>query len=173
MKLKKLFFLAAALAACAPSFAAVEVRNIRWQVQDKKAVAAKGHFADVTELPVGYDSVKFPRFRVAAELVNTSPRPADASIVRCAFYFRLVKISEPARPGVWAVPFYTEERRVSQIKPDRPLQIFIQDADMKPVLSRLRASGYWIDAIKVELMAEPRPGDDVAVVENIIPVQFR
>lgn len=157
MKRKKLFFLTALLAVCAPSFAAVEVRNIRWQVQDKKSVAAKGYFINVSELPVGFDSVKNPRFRVVAELFNNGPRPAEASIVRSAFYFRLVKISEPAKPGVWAVPFYIEERRVSKIKAAQTLEIFIQEADIKPFLSRLRASGYWVDGIRVELMVGPVP----------------
>ncbi|MDD4004918.1 MAG: hypothetical protein PHW69_06910 [Elusimicrobiaceae bacterium] len=173
MNLKKFLAVFIFSAVCVPAFAAVEVRNIRWQVQDKKNVSAKAKFGDVPELVFSSGNIKSPRFRVAAEIFNNSARSADASIIRCAFYFRLIKLSDPAKPGVWAVPFMTEERRVSKIKPGRMNEIKIQHVDIRPFLSRLRESGYWPDAVKVECMVDPRPGDEIAVAESVIPVKSR
>ncbi len=170
----RVFPAAAALAIlCGQCFAAVEVSKIRWQVPARQSVAHGEKFADASELLFSTDSAKPPRFAVAAGLVNNGARSAEASIVRCAFSFRLIKLSDPAKPGVWAVPFMTEERRISKIKPGMAFEIKIRNVDIKPFLSRLRASGYWPDAVKVQLMVEPRPGDELTVTEAVIPVNYR
>ncbi|MFA6583388.1 MAG: hypothetical protein WCS77_03740 [Elusimicrobiaceae bacterium] len=155
------------ISVCGGAFAAIEIGDIRWQVPQPSGVRGKLVYTDVPNIDFGNDELQFPKFRIAAAIKNISSKPAEAGIVRCAFSMRLVRLDGTGE-SVWAVPFWTEERRFSKIKPGASAEMKIYHIDVAPFLKRLRASGYWPDAMKIQFMPEPRPGDNIVVSESLI-----
>jgi len=149
---------------------AVDIAGVKWQRGLEKKGVSKRVFEDISWLRIATDNPSVKNLRILVALTNRGDKPVEGSVLRCAFSLRLAKAG--AGEGVWTVPFLVEERRVARIKPGNSSDVNVYNIDMKPYLARLKGTGFWPDAVKVQLMVEPRRGDELTgvIYESVLPV---
>lgn len=169
-----IIIIAAALAAStlSPALAGTEIEKIEWQVSLHQKSGKTLPFAAIKEWKQGPEDKTPGHLRILLTLANKGPRSIEGSVIRCAVSMRLVQAQSPRTSGVWGVPFWIEERRVPKIKPGQSLEVTIPHLDLQGYLKRLRGTGFWPEALKVQIMVEPRAGDVLSnnVQESVIPV---
>lgn len=152
--------------------AQVRITGIDWQVS-KVQGPKKLVFEALPEIKLG-PYQKFPyKLRAVITAQNASAKPAGGLVIRCALSLHLVRLSDPADQGFWAVPFRVEELRISQIPPSGSYQAKLLHSQLNEQLKKLRNTGFWADALKLVVMLEPRQGDDPAVImrESVISIK--
>lgn len=142
------------------SHAGPELSGVRWQFSQGLKPAMKPKFSDVQEIKIPVDGKMPCRLRAMAVLENKSAKNSDGIVVRVAVTARLVKVSAPEQPGVWDLPFWIDERRVAELKAGAKKEAAIPNIDLQKYLKRLQKTGFWIDALKIQLAVEPRAGED-------------
>jgi len=142
------------------SHAGLELSGVRWQFSQGLKPAMKPKFSDVQEIKIPVDGKMPGRLRAMALLENKSAKNNDGIVVRVAVTARLIKIASPEQPGVWDLPFWIDERRVAELKVGAKKEAAIPNIDLQKYLKRLQQTGFWIDALKIQLAVEPRAGED-------------
>ncbi len=147
-----------AAAEFSPATAEVVLKRVEWQLRQAppgKAYHATERWGQAPALPIR------SRPRVLVSLVNRGPKPADGIVLRYAVSARLVQLGA-GRAGIWTVPFWTEERRIPRVKANSVRNIPLDTPALGVFLKRALHSGHWPDALKVEVMVEPRAGEDLS-----------
>jgi hypothetical protein len=154
-----------------PSVFAVNVSDVKWQRPVGKKNVGKQKYETVSVLRLTEGSSSVRPLRIVVSLDNKASKAAEGAVLRCAFSMRLVKAGVGGE-GAWAVPFMVEERRIAKVKSASSVDVKVYGIDMKPYLARLKGTGIWPDAVKVQLMVEPRQGDDLDKLfyESVVPV---
>jgi len=152
--------------------AQVQISTIGWQISRTEGKVALP-FETITELKLEPYRKYLNKFRAVVTAQNSSAKPAGGLVVRCALSLHLVKFSVAADPGFWAVPFRVEELRISRIKPGASYEAKLIHFTLNEQLSKLKNSGFWVDALKLQVMLEPRPGDEPARImkETVISIK--
>lgn len=170
---KKAAVMAAAMFVVIPALSAqVRLTGIDWQaskVQEPKKLLFEA-IQDIRLEPYQ----KFPhKLRAVITLRNASAKPAGGLVLRCALSLHIVKLSDPADQGFWAVPFKVEELRVSKIAPSGSYEAKLLHSQLNEQLKKLRNTGFWADALKLDVMLEPRQGDSPAEIirESVINIK--
>lgn len=143
-----------------PALAQVAVRGVRWQVGLKSGKpGGVFHDAKTWLLPPGSAG---GRVRAMVSLSNRGARSQDAVLVRFSVSARLAK--EPGGESLWAVPFILEDRRVPKIRAGAGLEVAVpvNRAALAAYLQRLHGAGFWPDALRIEVMVEPRRGEELS-----------
>jgi len=157
---RSLLSLAILVFCASASFAEIQLSGVRWQFSPGLKPAMKPKFSDAQEIKIPADGKIAGRIRAMATLENKSGKSTDGIVVRVSISARLVKISEPAAPGVWDLPFWIDERRVAELKSGEKKEAAIPNIDLQKYLKRLQKTGFWVDALKIQLAVEPRAGED-------------
>ena len=109
------------------------------------------------------------RFQITVE--NGSKEEVDGVVVRFALSAKIA----PAAGGeaVWAIPFELGERRIPKLKSSEIRAVPVEPVHLENYLKRLRSQGFWPEAFKVQVMVDPKAGDNMAsnVVEYTVPVK--
>ena len=165
--------LAFAFLAAAPASAELVIRDVTWQLAPGRAEAGK---------PRGFKPIERwvqpPTARLSAKpralitVANRGPNAVDGMVLRYALSARLVKTTGPVAAGVWAVPFYLNERRVPRVGPNQVKEIPLNDLVLDVFLKKSYRAGYWPDALKIQVMVEPRAGEGLEqrILEDTLPV---
>lgn len=139
--------------------AAVTLQELRWQV----ATGAAGRKPVWHEAAGGWlqpPGAKLQRPpRLVATLLNSDVKADEAVLLRYAVSARLAPAMGGSQ-GVWTLPFVLEERRVPKVPAKGSLQvpIALNRALFDAYLKRMNRSGFWPDALRMQVMVEPRPG---------------
>ncbi|HBB66960.1 MAG: hypothetical protein A2X28_04905 [Elusimicrobia bacterium GWA2_56_46] len=154
---------------CSALSAQVRIDKIDWQisrVKDNKKLP----FETVSELKLGSYQRYADKLRAVVTAQNLSARPVEGLVLRCALSLRLVKLpaklnvgaADPGAPdpGFWTVPFRVEEVRISRIKPGGLYEAKLIHSALNEQLKKLKNSGFRADALKLQVMLDPRPGDE-------------
>jgi len=183
---KRSYVILAALLAspffCSALRAQVRIDKIDWQisrVQDDKKLP----FETVLELKLE-PYQKYPdKLRAVVTARNFSAQPVEGLVLRCALSLRLVKLpaklnggaADPGTtdPGFWAVPFRVEEVRISRIKPDGVYEAKLIHSALNEQLKKLKYSGFWADALKLQVMLDPRPGDEASRIMKEAVIEIK
>ncbi len=151
--------------------AQVQLDKIDWQIS-----LAAGEkplpFKTIRELKLE-PYQKYPhKLRAVVVAQNASARPAEGLVLRCALSLHLVRVSDAADAGFWAVPFRTEELRISRIKAGETYEAKLIHFVLNEQLKKLRNTGFWADALKLQVMLDPKIGDDPAKImkEDVIGI---
>lgn len=159
--MKKLPLLILVLGLLAPQLAAQpSVSGARWQLS-KAAGQKRLPYADVASLGLSGSGVLQGRPRVVLTVSNPDPSPADGLVLRYDFS---IKISSGSGGGIWTVPFHVSETRVSRLAPGGTARVNIYQAYLNAQLKRIKAAGFRPRAIRLRVMTEPRPGDDLSML---------
>ena len=162
---------AAVFLVCSSVFAAPEIVNVKWQKSYKQDGKVK--FEDLNKIIISSDGKNKENLRLLITLKNLENKPIEGIVIRAAFSMRLAKPGTDS--GAWAVPFYIDERRVAKINAGQQFNAAIPNMDLNNYLNRLKNSDYWINALKAEIMIEPRKGDDILknTAQSILPVNAK
>lgn len=165
-------------------WAEVRIQEIRWQLP-LPSKRPPVRYQDITAWlqPPAARTVLKPR--PVVKLFSPGGRPASGLVLRYAVSARLaplngdVQAKEEARSamqefGGWTVPFWVEERRIPWLRGDRLKEVPLHRVELTPFLRRIRESGYWPEAIRVQVMVEPKKGDTLRhrIGESVLPVRW-
>lgn len=144
---------------------------VRWQLVPAK-LAKEKEPVDVTQILRAPDTRGGPALGAVAVLRNNGDKPAVGVLVRYAVSAKIAPVSGGEASGTWGVPFWSEEERVPQLVPGKDKNVFVRNLNLEPYLRKLFSEGFWPTALRVQVMAEPRRGDDVThlIAETELPV---
>jgi len=151
--------------------AQVQLDKIDWQVS-----LAAGEkplpFKTIQELKLE-PYQKYPhKLRAVVVAQNASAKQVEGLVLRCALSLHVIKVSDTPDAGFWAVPFRTEELRISRIKGGGVYEAKLIHFVLNEQLKKLRNTGFWVDALKLQVMLDPKSGDDPAKImkEGVIGI---
>jgi hypothetical protein len=151
--------------------AQVQLDKVDWQVS---LVAGEKPlpFKTIQELKLE-PYQKYPhKFRAVVTVQNASAKPVEGLVLMCALSLHMVKVADAADSGFWAVPFRTEELRISRIKAGGVYEAKLIHFVLNEQLKKLKNTGFWVDALKLQVMLDPKSGDDPAKImkEGVISI---
>lgn len=173
----KMFVVAAgvwALGGKASVSAEVVLRGVRWYVVDSTE-RGRGQRTEVSSWkePPGLEVRAKPQ--AVLVVANRGPKAEEGVLLRYAVSGRVVRIADAGSEGVWTVPFWVEEKRIPVLKSNQTKEIWIEELSlrMRRHLRRLYRAGFWLKAIKIQIVAEPRQKqsfDAQRILEQELPV---
>ena len=155
------FFLCAASAA--PAFSQVEIVRVNWEVS-KLAGKVRSPYVPVAELRAAPEFKFSDYLRAIVTLRNPSAKPVEGLVLRYALSLRLLKSGDAPEKAFWGVPFYVEEVRVSKVNPSSERQAKVIRFELQTQLNKLRNSGFTPSALRMDIMLNPRQGDEPAAI---------
>ena len=164
--------LAASPFLCVPLQAQVQINTIDWQVS-RAAEKVKLPFEPIQELKLEPYQKYLNKFRAVVSVQNSSAKAVEGLVLKCALSLRVVKLTDPASAGFWAVPFRVEELRISQIRPGGVYEAKLIHFVLNEQLKKLRNTGFWVDALKLQVMLDPRQGDEPAKIMKEAVIEIK
>ena len=151
--------------------AQVRVTSISWESSAPKAKTWTP-FAPVTELKLAADRTIKDKLRAVFTVRNSSQAAVEGLVLRYALRLRLVKDGDAPENGVWGVPFRVEELRLAKAPAGESRQVRAIRFELGEQIKKLSGTGFWFDALKLEVMVEPRQGDELPGItqESILAV---
>lgn len=146
-----------------PLHAQVQINKMGWQVS-RVEEKAKLPFEPILELKLKPYEKYLNKLRAVVAVQNPSAKPAEGLVLRCALSLHIVKLADTADAGFWAVPFRVEELRISRIRPGAVYEARLIHFVLNEQLKKLRNTGFWVDALKLQVMLDPRQGDEPAKI---------
>ena len=141
--------------------AQITIDDINWQVS-KVAGSKRLPFVKVKEVSIKPEGKINEKIRILVTAHNEGSKVVEGLVLRYALKFKIVKLNSVDDTAIWSVPFRIEELRISKIKPSCSQIVKIINTGMNKELKKLRGNGFWIDAIGIEIMIDPRRGDDLS-----------
>lgn len=134
------------------------LRAVSWQLPTLRGVRPKGfETVNVWRQPAAVAVARKPRVMVT--VANRGPKGADGTVLRYTVAGRMTRVGEAGREGTWTLPFYLSERRVAHVGANQVKDIPINDLVLDVFLKKSFRAGYWPDALKFQVMVEPRSGE--------------
>jgi hypothetical protein len=157
---------------CSPLNAQVRINKIDWQVSRVEGKVTLP-FEPILELKLEPYQKYLSKFRAVVNVHNSSVKPVEGLVLRCALSLRVVKLADAEAAGFWAVPFRVEELRISQIKPGGVYEAKLIHFVLNEQFKKLKNTGFWVDALKLQVMLEPRQGDEPSTIikEAVIEIK--
>ncbi|MBI3300132.1 MAG: hypothetical protein HYZ75_18350 [Elusimicrobia bacterium] len=99
--------------------------------------------------------------RAVLTVDNEGTRVESGARIRFSLSARLRRLGTTGE-GTWSIPFLLEDRHVPQIKRGHGIEVIlpINRVAVQTHLTRLKAAGFWPDALRVEAAIEPRAGTE-------------
>jgi hypothetical protein len=171
MTRKAISFLALLVLLSVRAFSQVGVTDISWESSSPLGKAWTP-FAPITGLKFPAHLKMKDKLRVIFTVRNSSAIQAEGLVLRYALRLRLVKDGAPAETGVWGVPFRIEELRIAKAGAGAEKQVRAMRFELNEQIKKLAGTGFWFDALKLEVMVEPRKGGELPgiVQESVLTV---
>lgn len=149
----------------------VVLQNIHWHLL-RKEQGKKDVYQEIdrwTQPPAAQIKNK-PRAVIS--LLNRGPNRTQGVVFNYAISARVVeKDSKNEEAGTWTVPFWTEDRRIAWLKANQIKEVSVDNMLLATYLKRLYRAGFWPNAIKIDVMLEPRAGEKInPPIEKILPI---
>lgn len=142
-----------------PAAAQTEITAIKWETSRLEG-KNRLPFATVTALRASPELKFTDHLRATVALRNaSSAAPVEGLVLRYAVRLLLVRKGDAPEKAFWGAPYYVEEVRVSKIKPAAERQVKVINFEFAERLRRLRNTGFYPAALKLEVMIGPRLGD--------------
>lgn len=147
------------------------LRGIVWQAPTPPGAKARG-FSPIERWVQPAAAKLARRPRAVITVANRGPKAAEGAVLRYAVAARMAKVGEEGKEGTWTVPFYLASVRVPRVGANQTKEVPLKDLVLDVFLKKSFRSGYWPDALKIQVMVEPRNGEGLEqrVLENILPV---
>jgi hypothetical protein len=141
-------------------YSQITIEDVNWQIS-KAAGAKRLPFVKIKEVSIKPEGKINEKLRILVSVRNEGDKVVEGLVLRYALKFKIVKLNSVDDTAIWSVPFRIEEVRISKIKSNSSQMVKIINTGINKELKKLRNNGFWIDAIGVEIMIEPRKGDDL------------
>ena len=168
---KTISFAALFLLFFASARAQVRVTSIFWESSAPKAKTWTP-FAPVTELKLAVDRKMRDKLRAVFTVRNSSRSAMEGLVLRYALRLRLIKDGDVPENWVWGVPFRVEELRLAKAGAGELRRVRAIRFELNEQIKKLSGTGFWFDALKLEVMVEPRQGDELSGItqESVLAV---
>ena len=170
----RLFFaIGLSLLFAAPVSAELVLKSVSWQMPAAGGSPGRPRAFKPIERWVQPPAARLAaRPRALVTVANRGASAVDGIVLRYALSARIVKTGENTQAGVWTVPFYLNERRVPRVGSGQDKEIPLNDLVLDVFLKRTYRAGCWPDALKIQVMVEPRAGEGLEqrMLEEILPV---
>lgn len=173
MNMDRIFLSTLVLTALAVGSAAAEVRlsSVKWHLlpAQKSALRKAEPVERLVRAPA--QLVGEPLGAVVT-ITNSGARPAVGVLLRYTIAARLSPIGQGDQGGIWEVPFWLEDVRIPQVGAGKEVSFTIRNLHLEAHLKKLRSEGFWPTALRVQVMAEPKTGEDLSqkILEAELPV---
>lgn len=143
-----------------PAFASISFGAWSWRIIDKQKTRAPSPVTKIILPPNGYLK---GRLRAVLSVVNHG-ESREGILLRYALSANVYSTADPKNDHGWTIPFAVDERRVPILKSGQSLPIIFDVTDsVKDYFKRLSLEGWKPSQIKMEVMIEPRQGEDSAL----------
>ncbi|MBI4386893.1 MAG: hypothetical protein HY551_05895 [Elusimicrobia bacterium] len=154
--------------------AEVVLRGIRWYVVESTE-RGRGQRTEVSSWKESPGLEVRVKPRAVLVVANRGPKAEEGVLLRYAVSGRVARIGDAGSEGIWTVPFWVEEKRIPVLKSNQTKEIWIEELSlrMRRHLRRLYRAGFWLKAIKIQIVAEPRQEqsfDARRILEQELPV---
>lgn len=115
------------------------------------------------------------KLRVVVTLVNRGPKAAKAVLLRYCVSARLVHSKDTTREGLWTVPVRLQEKRIPMLRANQALDVPIDNLLPESYFKKAHLSGFWPDALRLQVMVEPRLGEGLEerLLERTLPIRWK
>jgi hypothetical protein len=140
--------------------AEVELESVRWQLAQREPGQGLQGLTppkpeDVAVLAIDPGGLLSGRLRGTLKLLNRGPA-VEAILLRYSVSAKIAPLDKH-EPAVWALPFVLGDRRVPKVDANQYLEIPLDPtADVEIYLKNVFREGYWPEALKIEVMVQPR-----------------
>ncbi len=143
-----------------PAFASISFGEWSWQILNKRENSAPAPIDEILLPPNGY-----LKGRLKAVLnLNNQGASREGILLRYTLSAKVYSSSNPKREEGWTIPFAVDERRVPILKSGQNLPVVFDVTDpVKDYFKRLSLEGWKPEKIKMEVMIEPRQGENSAL----------
>lgn len=147
------------------------LRGISWQAPSPAGTKPRG-FRPIERWVQPAAAKLGGRPRAVVTVANRGPKAAEGAVLRYAVAARMAKVGAEGKEGVWTVPFFLNERRVSRVGANQTREIPLNDLVLDVFLKKSFRAGYWPDALRIQVMVEPRNGEGLEqrILEDTLPV---
>ena len=151
--------------------AQVRVTAVSWESSSPLAKTWTP-FLPLTGLKLPVHQKITDKLRVIFTVSNSSASATEGIVLRYALRLRLIKDGDRPENGVWSVPFRVEELRIAKAGAGESKLIRATRFEINEQIKKLAGTGFWFDALKLEVMLEPRYGAELAGImqESVLPV---
>ena len=144
--------------------AEVSLQKLTWELGRRapvtKPAAAKFERIETLKLESGRIGGKL---HARLTLVNRGPKALEGILLRYSLTARLVPLAEK-KEGVWVVAFLLDERHVPKIGANQVQDVLLDPSVLLDLyLKKAQRGGYVPDRIRLDLMIEPHPGDNLPI----------
>lgn len=180
----RVFFLSglACLALAVEGRAQVLLKTVEWKLLPAKRERG-AQAPTISRLIRPPEAVKPPALTLGASVTvtNAGGKAAVGVLVRYAVWAKIAPAGTDAlevskeTTGTWAVPFWLEEKHIPKIAAGKEASFLIPNLHVEDYLKQLRREGYWPVAFRLQVMAEPKKGEELAgkILEAEIPVIWK
>lgn len=167
--------LISALLGAAPASAEVTIERTDWQLALQMR-RQKRIYHDISQwlFPPSLQVKLRPRALVV--LANKSGKAETAVLLRYSITPRLRRIGT-SEEGIWTVPLVVEERRIPNLKggQTKKIPLYLNRISFGAYLKRMYRAGYWPDALRIEVMVEPKPGEtfEKRLRRSVLPILWK
>ena len=143
-----------------PAFASISFGEWSWQILNKRENSAPAPIDEILLPPNGY-----LKGRLKAVLnINNQGKSREGILLRYTLSAKVYSISNPEKDKGWTIPFAVDERRVPILKSGQTLPVVFDVTEpVKDYFKRLALEGWKPAKIKIEVMIEPRQGENSAL----------
>jgi hypothetical protein len=137
--------------------AEIELESVRWQLAQREPGQGlkPPKPEDIAVLAIAPGSPLAGRLLGTIKLLNRGPA-VEAILLRYALTAKIAP-QDKQQPALWTLPFVLGDRRVPKVDANAYLDIPLDpSADVDIYLKNVFREGYWPEAIKIEVMVQPR-----------------
>ncbi|HAH31962.1 MAG TPA: hypothetical protein DCL44_06585 [Elusimicrobia bacterium] len=151
--------------------AQVRVAAVSWEASSPQAKTWTP-FMPITGLKLQTHKKMTDKLRAIFTVRNSSMSAVEGIVLRYSLRLRLIKAGDNLENGVWSVPFRVEELRLAKVGAGESRQVRATRFELNGQIKKLVGAGFWFDALKLEVMVDPRYGDGLSgiVQESVIAV---
>ncbi len=143
-----------------PAFAAISFGNWSWRLLDKQNTQP---LSLITQIPLPKNGYLKGRLKAVLVVVNQG-ESREGILLRYALSADVYSVADPKKYHGWTIPFAVDERRVPILKSGQSLPVVFDVTDsVKDYFKSLALEGWRPGKIKMEVMVEPRQGEDSAL----------
>ncbi len=152
-----------------PAFASISFGPWSWQLLNKQNTRP---LSAITAIPLPLKGSFKGRLKAVVMIINHGEN-REGILLRYALSADIYSEADPQKYHGWTIPFAVDERRVPILKSGQSLPVVFDVTDsVKDYFRGLALEGWNPEKIKIEVMIEPRQGEDSALktTESILNV---
>jgi len=149
----------------------IQISSCELEFSKDSIKTAKKKYYPTKEILLNAKNNFLYRYRIVINLKNATGEVAEGIVYRYSISAKFKKKGR-TEEGVWSIPFFIDEIRISKLLAGAEKKIYIFDLNLQESLNRIKASDFEIESLKIEIMKEPKKGDErIEIFTNYFPLK--